>query len=161
MIEGYNMKKLLWLSLGALIMSFQLKVSDVDATSKLYNESKMVGVSASSTKVYNDSSLKKVKLTAKRDKVYKVDGYHNIKGKKYYRVYQDKYVGYIQAAHTKIVAFKKVDHDVKGTNDYTLWQNLYFSGKKGKVGRIYEARGYYQLPSGKRYYSLDDERTDR
>lgn len=161
--EKVMKKFFLSLVLSIASLSTYSTVVHADHISKLYDEDKTINISVSSSKIYTDSKLKKVKLTAKKDKVYKVDGYRNIHGKKYYRIYQDKYVGYVLASHTKAVSFKKVDHDVKAIKDYHLWGNLYFSSKKGTLrpGRVYEARGYYQLASGKKYYSLEDEHHDR
>lgn len=125
-----------------------------------------VSIVRDDTKVYRKANLTKA-FKVDRDTVYEVEGTRKIKGAKYYRVSQgsDRTVGYVKANQTKKLKYTHMrnDEDVHATKSSTIWKNIYRTSKRGtlKKGREYEVRGYYTLASGKRYYSIEDERTER
>lgn len=125
-----------------------------------------VSIVRDDTKVYRKANLTKA-FKVDRDTVYEVESTKKIKGAKYYRVSQgsDKTIGYVKANQTKKLKYTRMrdDEDVHATKSSTIWKNIYRTSKRGtlKKGREYEVRGYYTLASGKRYYSIEDERTER
>lgn len=132
------------------------------ATSNVKPESKKVTVTSKSAKLYKDSKLKQ-SSTSKQGTVYQVDGYRDINGKKYYRVYytnsnnQKKYKGYLKASDAKDLKAVKEDLDVTYKNpNYTRWGNFYYTSKKGTTGNhlMYHVDRSYTLGNGDKYYSL-------
>lgn len=126
------------------------------ATSSLQSCSKKITLT-SDAPLYTDSTLKS-KSSKKKGTVYRVDGYRMINKVKYYRVYQDKYAGYIADKYVtdlKGISVKK-KITVKAENSYNLWKNFYFKEKVGstKQGANYEVKTAYKLGNGNTYYSL-------
>ena len=152
-------------ALGLLLASSALlgagAFSAEAASTSLKKESKVVSVSNSKAKLYQNSELKKTKKT-KKGKVYLVDGYRNLKGKHFYRVYvEDKngkkvYAGYLNRSDTKEVIGKKEKQKVSVKEGKTLWSNLYRVKATGKAAaeNIYEVKKSYVLGDGSKYYSL-------
>lgn len=125
-----------------------------------------VSIVRDDTKVYRKANLTKA-FKVDHDTVYEVEGTKKIKGAKYYRVSQgsDKTVGYVKANQTKKLKYTHMrdDEDVHATKSSTIWKNIYRTSKRGTLQKRhkYEVRGYYTLASGARYYSIEDERTER
>lgn len=125
------------------------------ATSDLKAYKANVSVKKDNTALWKDSKLKSNKKV-KKDTVYRVDGYRMINGKKYYRVYQNDYKGYIYYGNVSKMEYHSYGKKVyisKGGS--ALWNDLYYGKKKGttKDKQVYLAKGYYYL-QGKRYYSV-------
>lgn len=131
------------------------------ATSALKNLDKTVTVTKDNVRLYSDSKLKKA-TKVKDGTVYDVNGYRVINGKKYYRVYQKGYKGYLKATDTKDLKAKKESKKVTYAKDYTRWSNLFFNGKKGTLSdkNYYEVKYSYTLGNGVKYYSLCVEGKD-
>lgn len=131
------------------------------ATSSLKNLDKTVTVTKDNVRLYSDSKLKKA-TKVKDGTVYDVNGYRVINGKKYYRVYQKGYKGYLKATDAKDLKAKKESKKVTYAKDYTRWSNLFFNGKKGTLNdkNYYEVKYSYTLGNGVKYYSLYAEGKD-
>lgn len=146
----------LLLSSGLLTLGLSIHTNDADAAvSGLKSYKANVSVKKDNTALWKDSNLKS-KQKVKKDTVYRVDGYRMINGKKYYRVYQKNYKGYIYYNNVSKMDYHKYNKKVyiaKGGS--TLWNDLYYGDKKGttKEKQVYLAKGYYYL-QGKRYYSV-------
>lgn len=147
-------KKLLFSTAALGLFAVTMNVDA--ATSSLQSCSKKITLT-SDAPLYTDSTLKS-KSSKKKGTVYCVDGYRMINKVKYYRVYQDKYAGYIADKYVTDLkgasASKKIT--VKAENSYTLWKNFYFKEKVGstKQGANYEVKTIYKLGNGNTYYSL-------
>lgn len=145
--------------LSSLLFGSALAFStqDVDAAvSSLKSYKAKVTVTASSGQLYADSNLKS-KKTIKKGTVYQADGYRIINGKKYYRVYQNSYRGYIDASSTKTLSKTKTsEKKYVAAKDKNIWNDLYFQKKNTTLDkeRIYLSDGYYTLGDGKKYYSI-------
>lgn len=151
--------------LGTLLASSALlgiATSANAATSNIKSESKKITVTSTKAKLYKDSKLKE-SSTPKQGTVYQVDGYRDINGKKYYRVYNTNsknkktYKGYLKSTDAKDLKAVKENVDVTYKNaDYTRWGNLYYTAKEGKTGNrlMYHAERSYTLGNGDKYYSL-------
>ena len=137
------------------------------ATSAVKPESKLVTVSKDGVKLYKNSKLEEAKK-AKKGTVYKVDGYRDINGKHYYRVYQQDtkgknvYKGYLLDKDTKDLKGQKPAKDARFVgvtkDDQPAWKNLYFNIKikdydGTKHSSNFEVKTYYEI-NGKKYLSL-------
>ena len=155
--------------LSTLLISSALlgAVSANAATSAVKPESKLVTVSKDGAKIYKNSKLQESKK-AKKGTVYKVDGYRNINGKHYYRVYQQDsknktvYRGYLLNKDTKELKAQKVDKKDRFValtkDDQAAWKNLYFNTKiktynGTKHSSNFEVKRTYEI-NGKKYFSL-------
>ena len=159
--------------LSTLLLSGTLVgVSSVEAkanhnNSTLKQERKFISVESSKTKLYKNAKLEEYKKV-KRGTVYKVEGYRNLKGKKYYRVYQENahhqmiYRGYLLDKGTKEIKAKEIDKKYRFVgltqNGQIAWKNLYFNHKLKtyhglKQIHVFEAKHSYQI-GGKTYVSL-------
>lgn len=114
-------------------------------------------VTKNNTKLYTNSHLNS-SSKAKQGTVYQANGYRNINGKKYYRVYQSNYKGYVLASHTQTLKAQKVNKSyfMNKKSPYNQWSNLYFDKTKGQLplNEVVYAKYIYRLPNGKAYYSI-------
>lgn len=142
-----------------LFTSIVLENNQADAaTSGLYNYQSKMTVSSSNGRIFKDSSLKS-SSNVKQGTVYQADGYRNINGKRYYRMYQgSKYCGYMYSGNVKKLTKTNLSSSkkyiaLKGKN---IWNDLYFKKKNVTLDRerVYETDGYYTLGNGQKYYSL-------
>lgn len=132
------------------------------ATSSVKAENKKITVTKDNAKLYKNSKLKQAKIS-KKGTVYQVDGYRNIDGKKYYRVYntnsenQKTYKGYLRSSDATTLKAVAEDKNITYCDgEYTRWGNFYYTQKKGKLSdhQVYHVERSYTLGNGKKYYSL-------
>lgn len=136
------------------------------ATSAVKAESKLVCVENDGAELYKNSKLQESTEAAKGT-VYKVNGYRDIDGKKYYRVYQEEkgenvYKGYISdkdATDLKKVAIADKDRFVGVTAEKApAWKNLYLNKKIKTYNGVkhssnFEVKHAYKL-GDKTFYSM-------
>lgn len=155
------MKKRLILS-TLLLSTGILNTAKIDAaTSAIKAESKKITITSKTARLFKDSKLKDY-TTPKYGAVYQVNGYRDINGKHYYRLYQtnskgeSSYRGYLYSGYAKTLTLTKSSDKFIAKKDATLWNNLYFSQKKDilKEEKAYFVKGYYTLGDGKKYYSI-------
>lgn len=154
------MKKILLL--GTLCICGLITTKQVDAsTSKLYSENKKITVTTDKARLFNNSQLK-AHITLKKGNVYKVNGYRNIDGKHYYRLYQtnryneSSYCGYLYKGYAKDLTMTKASGNYKIKPSMNIWKNFYFNQKQTPINKeqVVYIKGYYVLGDNKKYYSL-------
>lgn len=107
------------------------------------------------TTYYTSKDLK-TKRTAEPGKVFRTNGTVTIKGNRYYRIYQDKFAGYIRTNQVKPLVAKKMDDQYVVRKNVNVWNNLYWTSKKAAPTKdsVYKVKYSYTLGNGVRYYSL-------
>lgn len=109
-----------------------------------------------------DWSSKKGNTTGKLGKVYKAKYIYRLDNNdSYYSLYNSdgSWAGYVNSGACTEVKSQTLNKSVTITKEgLTLWENFFFSGKKGnttgKLGKVYNAKLTYTLGNGVKYYSL-------
>lgn len=120
--------------------------------------------------VWGDTQLTKKKNNTNNlyQKTYHAERYYVIDGVKYYSLYsnQDKWIGYVSEKDLKDSGdhgpggiFFSQDFIGKISDNYAIWRNLDFTGKKvvPKKDEVYHVKGKYNHFNGDTYYSLYDK----
>lgn len=147
------MKKNTMLVAGCAILASTMLGMGHDA--KAAEENSKLTVTDHQTTYYTSKDLK-TKRTAEPGKVFRTNGTVTIKGNRYYRIYQDKFAGYIRTNQVKTLVAKKMNDQYVVRKNANIWNNLYWTSKKAvtKKDSVYKVKYCYTLGNGVRYYSL-------